>query len=262
MSQFIRPKKSAGALAALGGAWRFVAGERPPELAELRGMGVTGPFAVLKQLKNFAVTTWDPSQSDIRDGINTLIRGALANPPADAIEAAKRRSPICAQLFEERYDPPLDTEKLAALPEGTLGHAYARFVIDNGIEPLGDQLEFGRPTNLLQYNMLRSYKLHDVLHIVLDCDATPLGEIPIVAFSVGQAESGRGSKAVNAPATALAIVMLHLALRRPHEFAEACRLTGDWVRIGARCRPYSEFRFEEMMEDPVEVVRERVLGPS
>lgn len=260
MSQYLRARKSGGALAALRAAPGFVAGLRDPGrfAPELRDFGaLRSPMALARSLKNFVVTTWDPSQSDIRQGINTLIHGALKNPKPEVIERARERSPLGAALFAERYDPPLDLERLAKLPPGTLGHEYVRFIRENGIEPLGDLLEWGKPTNQLQYMMLRSYKLHDVLHVVIGCSATALGEIPIVAYSVGNADAE--SKGVNAPSIALAIVLLHLSLRRTHEFKEACRLTGDWIRVGEQSRPYSEFRLEEMMEERVEDVRARVL---
>jgi ubiquinone biosynthesis protein Coq4 len=224
----------------------------------MRDFGLGGPWSALQTLRNFAVTTWDPAKSDIRQGINRLIQGALRDPKPEAIAEARRRSPACAALFDESYDPPLDLDQLATLPPGTLGHEYARFVRENGIEPLGNQVEWGRAKNLLQYNMLRGYKLHDVMHVVLGCPATPLGEIPIVAFSVGQASRSE-SKTVNAPALALAVVLLHIALRRTHEFAEACHLTGEWTRIGERSRPYTEFRLEDMMDQRVADVRARVL---
>lgn len=98
------------------------------------------------------------------------------------------------------------------------------------------------------------------MHVVLGCPTTPLGEVPSVAYSVGQA--GQDGKAVKAPALALAVVLLHIALRRTNESAEACRLSGEWTRIGERGRPYTEFRFEEMMDQRVEEVRERVLAAA
>ena len=227
---------------------------------ELRAFGLSGPRAVLASLKNFAITVWDPAKSDIRQGINVLIEGALRDPKPGALEDARRGSPASAVLWEERYDPVLDLDSLATLPDGTLGREYARFVRDNGIEPLGNQVEWGEAENLLQYQLLRAYKLHDVLHVVLGCPATPLGEVPIVAFSVGQASTEANT--AQAAAIALAVVLLHIALRRTGEFAEACRLTGEWTRIGERCRPYTEHRFEELMGERVEAVRERVLAGS
>lgn len=229
---------------------------------QLKGFGVRGPWSLLKTIKNFAVTTWDPAQSDIRSGINNLIEGALRDPNPELIEAARKRSPQCAALWDERYDPPLDLDRLASLPDGTLGREYARFVRDNRIEPLGSLVEWGAPTNLLQYTLLRAYKLHDVLHVVLGCPATPLGEVPIVAFSLGQAEAGENARTANAPALALAVVLLHIALRRTHEFAEAIRLSGDWTRIGERTRPYAEFRLEDMMDQRVEDVRQHLLAAA
>jgi ubiquinone biosynthesis protein Coq4 len=262
MSQYARVQKSGRRLDALRKLPAAVAALRSPsQLApELRDFGLRSPWSALMTLKNFAVTTWDPAKSDIRQGINALIEGALRDPKPEAIEEARKRSPVCAALWDERYDPPLDLDQLATLPAGTLGAEYARFVRENGIEPLGSQVEWGEPKNLLQYNMLRAYKLHDVMHVVLGCPATPLGEVPIVAYSVGQA--GPDSKAVKAPALALAVVLLHIALRRTNEFAEACRLSGEWTRIGERGRPYTEFRFEEMMDQRVENVRERVLAAA
>lgn len=226
----------------------------------LRDFGVRSPWSLVKTIKNFAVTTWDPSKSDIRAGINHLIEGALRDPNPELIEAARERSPQCAALWDQRYDPPLDLDRLATLPDGTLGREYARFVRDNGIEPLGSLVAWGAPKNLLQYTMLRAYKLHDVLHVVLGCPATPLGEVPIVAFSLGQSQQGDGARTANAPALALAVVLLHIALRRTHEFAEAIRLSADWMRIGERTPSYAGFRLEDMMDQRVEDVRQHLLA--
>jgi ubiquinone biosynthesis protein COQ4 len=262
MSQYARVQKPGRRLEALRKFPALVAALRSPSrfAPELRDFGLRSPWSALMTLKNFAVTTWDPAKSDIRQGINALIEGALRDPRPEAIEEARRRSPQCAALWDQRYDPPLDLDQLAKLPNGTLGYEYSHFVRENGIEPLGSQVEWGEPKNLLQYTMLRGYKLHDVLHVVLGCPATPLGEVPIVAFSVGQAD--HDSKSVKAPALALAVVLLHIALRRTHEFAEACRLIGEWTRIGGRSRPYTEFRLEEMMDQRVEDVRDRVLASA
>jgi ubiquinone biosynthesis protein Coq4 len=127
----------------------------------------------------------------------------LRDPKPEQIEAARKRSPQCAALWDERYDPPLDLDRLATLPDGTLGREYARFVRDNDIEPLGSLVAWGAPKNLL-----------------------------------------------------------HIALRRTHEFAEAIRLSGDWARIGERTPPYAGFRLEDMMDRRVEEVRQHLLAAA
>jgi ubiquinone biosynthesis protein Coq4 len=260
MSQYAKPAETwwdtlTRTTGLLAGLWNS-----PLLSPTVQNLGIRGAWSAFAAVRNFVITTWDPAQSDIRQGINVLIDGALRNPTPGALEDARRRSPANGELWDERYDPPLDLGALEKLPRGTLGHEYALFIRDNGIEPLGSLVAWGGPKNLLQYVLLRAYKLHDVLHVVLGCPATPLGEVQIVSFSVGQGDAA--AKTMHAPALALAVVLLHIALRRPQEFAEAARLTGEWTRIGQSCRPYTEFRLEAMMDRPVEDVRAEVLASA
>jgi ubiquinone biosynthesis protein COQ4 len=213
---------------------------------------------VIRGLRNFAITVWDPTRSDIRQGINGLIEGALAEVEPERIREYEAAAPEIAALYAERYDPPLDPRALEALPDGTLGREYARFIRDNEIVPLGDQLVHSPPRNVVAYGLRRAYKLHDVLHVALGCDASVLGEVRIVSYSVGQARHGQG----RAPALALAVLFLNLAIRRPHEFREAIALAWEWLQLGARARGYSSVRFEELMDRPVEEVRGLVLAPA
>jgi ubiquinone biosynthesis protein COQ4 len=213
---------------------------------------------VARGLRNFAITVWDPTRSDVRGGINALIEGALRDASPERARELERANPAMAALWASAYDPPLDVRALESLPEGTLGREYARFVRDNGIEPLGDQVELGPPRNLPAYALRRAYKLHDVLHVALGCDASVLGEVRIVSYSVGQARAGT----VRAAALALVVLLLHLVLRRPHEFREAIALAHEWMERGTRARPYASLKLEEWMDRPLAEVRERVTAPA
>ncbi len=226
-------------------------------LSELRKLGLTSPWKVWLAMQNFAKTVWDPTRSDIAHGINALVYEALANAPPGREAELARENPELAALFEQGYDPALEPARLEALPDGTLGREYARFIRANQIDPLGNLLVLSRPKNLLEYQFWRAYKLHDVLHIVLDCDATALGEVPIVAYSLGQARS----TGVRAPAMALCVLLLHMALRRPEQFQTAVRLAAQWMRRGEQTRGYATHRLEEWMERPVSEVRALVLAP-
>jgi ubiquinone biosynthesis protein COQ4 len=225
-------------------------------LGEFRKFGVTSPWATVQALRNFALTVWDPTRSDVKRGVNTLVYGALRQAGPERIESIRRETPVLAELFAEGYDPELDVARLARLPDGTLGREYARFIADNGIDPLGDLLALGRPTNLAEYTFRRAYKLHDLMHVVLGCDASVLGEVRIVSYSVGQRRRNDGVAA----GLALAVLFLHLALRRPGEFAEAVHLADEWLRLGERSQPYTTFRLEDLVERPAAEVRELVLG--
>ena len=98
---------------------------------------------------------------------------------------------------------------------------------DNGIEPLGDQVELGPPRNLPAYALRRAYKLHDVLHVALGCDASVLGEVRIVSYSVGQARAGT----VRAAALALVVLLLHLVLRRSGRAPRADPIVAESISI-------------------------------
>jgi ubiquinone biosynthesis protein COQ4 len=224
--------------------------------SELRSLGLSSPWKIWLAVKNFAKTVWDPTRSDIQHGINSLVYEALANAPPGREAELARENPELAALFREGYDPMLEPARLEALPDGTLGREYARFIRANEIDPLGNLLALSRPKNLLEYQFWRAYKLHDVLHIVLGCDATALGEVPIVAYSLGQARS----TAVRAPAMALCVLLLHMALRRTDQFQTAVRLSAEWMRRGEQTRGYATHRFEDWMERPVADVRALVLG--
>ena len=126
----------------------------------------------------------------------------------------------------------------------------------NGIDPLGGLVEVQGPQNLLAYALRRACKLHDVLHVALGCDASVLGEVRSVSYSVGQA----GPATVRAAALALVVLLLNLVLRRPHEFKEAISIAHAWLELGTRARPYAALRLEELMDRPLPEVRERVMA--
>lgn len=92
--------------------------------------------------------------------------------------------------------------------------------------------------------------------MALGCDASVLGEVRIVSHSVGQARHGQG----RAPALALAVLFLNLALRRPHELREAIALAHECLQLGERARGYASVRFEELMDRPVAEVRALALA--
>lgn len=219
---------------------------------------ITGrnPLSVLRGARNFVLTVQDPTRSDIRQGVNALVYEALREAPPERAERLARESPALVRLFEEGYDPAVDLEALRTLPEGSLGRSYASFVRENRIDPLGDLLALRRPTNLLEYFFRRAYKLHDVMHVALGCDASILGEVRIVSYSLGQGREEAG----RAPALALAVLFLHLALKRRHEMRQAVALAHEWMRKGEAAPPHVAIRFEELWERPVEEVRSLVLS--
>lgn len=229
----------------------------------MNAFGVRSPIDIARLSVYMAKTIWDPSKSDVGYGVTHLVNQALQEFPAADERSLAARVPELAAMFESGYDPALDPAKLLAMPKGSLGYEYARFIRDNGIDPLGTLLAMGPPKNLVQYVFRRAYKLHDILHVVLGCDTSILGEVRIVSFSLGQStvnrSIGEAGAAGRAPAMALAVLFMNLALRNPHALPEAVRLAAEWMRLGERAHDHVAVRFEELFDRPVGDVRKLVV---
>jgi ubiquinone biosynthesis protein COQ4 len=92
-------------------------------------------------------------------------------------------------LFRERraIDSNTDLDALAALPAGTLGHAYASFLRARGLTPeVFDGLppEYSDPR--IAYIIQRLRQTHDLWHVVTGYDTNPRGEVALQAFTFGQ----------------------------------------------------------------------------
>lgn len=219
----------------------------------------SSPRQIYETVRNFVITVWDPSRSDIRQGINSLIYRALRDSTPADIERRRRDSPALAALHDRGYDPPLVLAELERLPEESFGRQFVRFIRGNGIDPLERLLAMDAPASFIEYSYRRSYKLHDMLHVVLGCDASILGEVRIVSFSLGQA-ADRGGRF--APAMAMLVLYLHLLIRRPWQIPRAIRLARQWEALGGCTPPYSGFPLEEWVMLPVAEVRRRVIGDA
>ena len=72
----------------------------------------------------------------------------------------------------------VDLDALAALPAGTLGHAYATFMTSHGLTPNvfdGTPEEFADPQ--AAYVVQRMRQTHDLWHVVTNAETDPAGEV-------------------------------------------------------------------------------------
>lgn len=80
----------------------------------------------------------------------------------------------------------VDYEKLAKMPENTLGRQYARFYSDNQVSPdTRKQVQFVDDGELA-YVMQRYRELHDIVHTILRQPTTIKGEVIVKAFEGAQ----------------------------------------------------------------------------
>ena len=96
----------------------------------------------------------------------------------------------------ELLDVLKDRERLATLPEGSLGRAYLQFVVSENISAEGlseaDQTRDERDQNIDPDQSLygrRLREMHDLWHVVTGYGRDALGEASVVAFSYPQTTS-------------------------------------------------------------------------
>jgi ubiquinone biosynthesis protein Coq4 len=163
--------------------------------------------------------------------------------------------PDGARLFRERRKLDSRTvaiDALAALPVGTLGHAYARFMKAHGITPnIFDGAPEGVTDERASYFMQRMRQTHDLWHVVTNCETDPAGEIALQAFTFAQ---------VRAPASAIlaALGTLRALPYSRQVLPDALAM----YRVGHKARPLPLFAWEDHWETPLVEVRRMLALPT
>jgi ubiquinone biosynthesis protein COQ4 len=124
----------------------------------------------------------------------TLIEAISGTAPHRLLLGFKR-TPTGARILRERPDiVPLlaDRASLRALPDGSLGRAYLAFVESEGISPQGirdasseGQSNRSRP-EVFSYLHERMRDTHDLWHAATGYKGDVLGELALLAFTLGQ----------------------------------------------------------------------------
>lgn len=159
--------------------------------------------------------------------------------------------PVAADLLKERYLAP--TPKIAeleALPKESLGYAFARYLIDNQLDPallresafIEAHEKRGEDVGFLA---ARGFQLHDMFHVLTGYDTTPLGEVRVVSFTVAQFPAPY-------PALIIGTRPLQAALYKPQLLPVLMdAISEGWMR-GRQASSLIAVRWEELFERPLE----------
>ncbi len=183
---------------------------------------------------------------------------------AEALEgydAHALANPVAQQMLEERYlSPDPDVEWLSSLPEHTMGHAYARYYIENGLDPnllresafIEAHKKRGEDVGYMAH---RGFQLHDLFHVLTGYDTSPLGEVRVVSFTVAQTMAPY-------PAFIIATRPLQAALYKPQLLPVLMdAITEGWA-LGRQAEPLLPVHWEEHFERPLlELRAEYGLAP-
>ncbi len=158
------------------------------------------------------------------------------------------------RLLEER--PRIDSEhvdfdRLAALPAGTLGHEFVRFLRDHGITPDS----FRHPASYFgdapAYVTLRLRQTHDLWHLITGYPPDTCGELVLSGFIFAQ---------VGAPSSLLVALLgpLRYGFGRPSLGLEVLGA----FRRGRAAGRLTSFFWEDHWAEPLAAVRDRVGCPA
>jgi ubiquinone biosynthesis protein COQ4 len=215
----------------------------PADVAELPSR-----VRMARALRTLAKILADPEQTELVFEFASLINAG----GRDERLAKFWKDPDGAKLYEQRRaldSTTIDLERLAALPEGTLGHAYARFMKAHGLTP--DVFD-GPPADVRDprsaYVIQRVRQTHDLWHVVTNAETDPAGEIALQAFSFAQ---------LRAPSAG--ILAIAGALRSRNHTRQIARDAIAMYRLGTRANKLVVFAWEDHWETPITEVR-RMLG--
>lgn len=205
-------------------------------LATLRG--------VMGMLRNPEGTE---SVFDIEDGLRD-IRAARG-----VVERVRRDPGVCA-LMQERYlAPPVDLDALERMASGTLGHGFARHILDHGFDP--DYYRKIEVRDDLDWVLMRMRQTHDVWHVVTGIGTDRLGEIAVKAFELAQ--TWRPLAAVITCGG-----MLRYLMRDPDQLGDVMAYISHGYQLGLRARPLLAQKWEQGWDEPLAVWRDRVNLPA
>jgi ubiquinone biosynthesis protein COQ4 len=190
----------------------------------------------------------DPEDTTL---VFTLAEMVNAGPAGHALVDRFHRDPVGRRLYAERRaidSHGVDYAALAALPDGTLGREYLRFLRDRDLSPD----VFAAPDHVADpraaYVHQRMRQTHDLWHVVTGYATDPSSEVALQAFTYGQ---------LRVPSALLiAIAGTLRGVRHQHALPrEVMRAYRD----GAKAAAFATFPWEDHWATPLVELR-RTLG--
>ena len=167
-----------------------------------------------------------------------------------------RRTGEGRRLLDERRTIPganVDLDTLASLPEGTLGHRYARHFAENSIEPFTFEFPLRDDADFLNK---RYRETHDIHHLITGYGIDPIGEIELQAYYAGNLGFRHAALIM---VVSLPVGFKHGGLAGVRDYVRRMRAA---YRRGKSSRPVLEVPFDELWALPVAEIAERYCAPA
>jgi ubiquinone biosynthesis protein COQ4 len=205
---------------------------------------VLGIGAMLRAVLAAVRLLIDPNRLD---EVFALDRGLTRQSVLDAILDRVKRDPTGARALRERPRfRPGSLVVLRRMPEGTLGRAYAEFMIKNGLDPAS--IPTLPATDDASYLQAHMYETHDLWHVVLGFETTVAEELGVQAFMAAQM---RGAL----PAVLISGALLQALVKEPGEWTARLEAVARGWTLGKAARPLFGVRWEPLLAMPLHDVR-------
>lgn len=204
----------------------------------------------LRGLQAYVTIVRDPN----RLGEVFELRNSIAVPEVlrQMAEFFARDPQGAAALRERPRIGKLDLHALAAMPEGTLGHAFGRHMLDAGLDP--SALPDMPSRDELEFIDAHLYETHDIWHVVTGFGTDVAHELGLQGFYLAQFPA-RLSLAILSGGLLNTLVDARAFAERDRRM-EA--IVAGWT-MGRAARPFFGLRWAEMWGRPLDEVR-RELG--
>src|SRR3954451_25237618 len=141
------------------------------------------PIRFLRAVRALAAIVADPERTDLVLEFSNLANAGQRKERLDDFFD----DPAGAKLYAEQRaldSHTVDLDTLAALPVGTLGHAYATFMKAHGLTPdVFDSPPADVHDPRAAYVIQRIRQTHDLWHVVTGAETDPAGEVALQAFT-------------------------------------------------------------------------------
>lgn len=148
-----------------------------------------------------------------------------------------------------------DHDRLRAMPEGSLAHAYCDFMEKEGLSAAGLVAEFDKfhsrkYGDLIEWYGDRQRDTHDLLHVLTGYGRDALGEQCVLAFTYGQSP---------APAHLFIAYLGGLNMKKTVKSdAPVFKAISQARKMGRNCPRITEESILEMLEQPLDELRHKM----
>jgi ubiquinone biosynthesis protein Coq4 len=204
------------------------------------------PLQLARAAIGFARVVREPDRlGEVFEFIDNLMIPQVTGPAIEAFRATEEGS---RALRDRPRIGPVSLNELGALPEGTLGRAFADHLRSNGLDP--SALPTREASSDEQYVSAHLYETHDVWHAVTGFGADRAGELGLQGFYLAQFPSR----------IAAGILTMGFVNTLLFEFddrtARMDAITRGWV-LGRRARSLLGVDWKALWAEPLADVRAR-----